>query len=362
LLLYFSRRFKIAHKAFICALYSSSLRGVLAVFVLGGVLIPVPLARDSHAHASLFTPSFAQTRSDNLLTMRLLEAISSPKQPQAQGGGDITVVDDTLVPDSGPLGTVADVVSQSSPDSISLYMVRPGDTISTIAELFGVRANTIRWANDLNSRDTIGIGQVLLILPIDGIAYEVQKGDTLASIAKKYSGDKEEIAQFNGLDIDDKLAIGTEIIIPGGEIAVSSPTSSSAVSSSSDTKRTTSKKSASPGFYIKPINGVKTQGFHGRYRAIDYGASRGTPVVASASGTVIAAKRGWNGGYGNIVALTHNNGTQTLYAHLKSVDVSVGQSVVQGQVIAHSGNSGKSTGPHLHFEIRGGIDIPSSIW
>src|SRR5690606_1590516 len=98
---------------------------------------------------------------------------------------------------------------------------------------------------------------------------------------------------------------------------------------------------------------VVTQGLHG-YNGIDLGAPVGTGVYASAGGSVILAKSsGWNGGYGNYIIISHDNGTQTLYSHLSSVNVSLGQRVSQGDLIGAVGSTGKSTGPHLHFEVRG---------
>jgi murein DD-endopeptidase MepM/ murein hydrolase activator NlpD len=99
---------------------------------------------------------------------------------------------------------------------------------------------------------------------------------------------------------------------------------------------------------------IITQGLHG-WNGIDLGAARGTPIHAAAGGTVIVARSGgaWNGGYGNYVVITHSNGTQTLYGHMKSVIVSPGQGVSAGQVIGYEGSTGASTGPHLHFEVRG---------
>jgi murein DD-endopeptidase MepM/ murein hydrolase activator NlpD len=87
---------------------------------------------------------------------------------------------------------------------------------------------------------------------------------------------------------------------------------------------------------------------------VDYGMPVGSPIYASAAGKVLIAKgSGWNGGYGDYIVIEHANGTQTVYGHMSTLAVSVGQSVVQGQLIGYSGNTGKSTGPHLHFEIRG---------
>jgi murein DD-endopeptidase MepM/ murein hydrolase activator NlpD len=108
------------------------------------------------------------------------------------------------------------------------------------------------------------------------------------------------------------------------------------------------------GYYMKPfIVGTKTQGLHG-YNAVDYGMPVGSPIYAAAAGTVIISKSsGYNGGYGKYIVIEHQNSTQTLYGHLSNPIVSVGQSVIQGQLIGYSGNTGKSTGPHLHFEVRG---------
>ncbi|MCK5059525.1 MAG: M23 family metallopeptidase, partial [Candidatus Pacebacteria bacterium] len=107
------------------------------------------------------------------------------------------------------------------------------------------------------------------------------------------------------------------------------------------------------GYYIKPVNGRKSQGLHG-YNAVDIAAPYGTPIVAAASGVVIISRAtGWNGGYGGYVVISHNNGTQTLYAHMSSDIVSVGDVVQQGQVIGYVGSTGRSTGPHLHIEVRG---------
>jgi len=106
------------------------------------------------------------------------------------------------------------------------------------------------------------------------------------------------------------------------------------------------------------VGGVRTQGVHG-YNGVDLGAAEGTPFMASAPGEVIVARAsGWNGGYGQYIVIRHDNGTQTLYAHASGIVVGIGQRVVQGQVIGYVGSTGRSTGPHLHFEIRGGPRNP----
>lgn len=106
--------------------------------------------------------------------------------------------------------------------------------------------------------------------------------------------------------------------------------------------------------FIWPVNGTLTSGFGFRWgrmhEGIDIAVGEGTPVVAVASGTVISA--GWGGGYGNLVVIDHGGGIATAYAHNSRIVVSAGQSVGQGTVVAASGNTGNSTGPHVHFEVR----------
>lgn len=270
------------------------------------------------------------------------------------GGGDITIIDDSaLLSAEGPSGTAADVEDQES-RQISIYVVRSGDTLSAIAEMFDVSANTIMWSNGISRGDSIKIGQTLTILPISGIKYSVKKGDTLASIAREYKGDLSEIEQYNGLDSSDTLSIGTEVIIPNGEMAVVSRVVRSSYSSTSNNPAHDIGGPSYSGYYIAPIaRYTKTQGLHG-YNAVDLGASSGAAVMASADGDVIISRAsGWNGGYGVYVVVRHDNGTQTLYSHMSKGIVSVGQHVVQGQVIGYVGSTGLSTGPHLHFEIRG---------
>ncbi len=292
--------------------------------------------------------------SANVQTMALLRPAMNIDPAPARGGGDITIVDGSaLMPEEGPSGTMADIERPKNA-AISVYVVREGDTLGTIAKLFDVSVNTIAWANDIPRSSSLKVGQVLTILPVTGVKHTIKKGDTLSSIAKRYGGDAGEIASFNG--IDGALAIGDEITIPDGEIAEPAPSrSGSAVVRSSGPYGTPEQI----GYYLRPIiGGKKTQGIHG-YNGVDIAAPRGTPILASAGGEVIVSRQGgWNGGYGNYIVIQHDNGTQTLYSHNSENIVSVGQSVVRGQVIGYVGSSGKSTGSHVHFEIRNGIRNP----
>lgn len=286
----------------------------------------------------------------NSQTLRLLEGVRNPDPKVAVGGGDITIVDGVALAADGSTLPEGIGVGSSAPGEISLYVVHEGDTLSQIAEMFDVTMNTIRWANDLGPKEAIQPGDTLVILPITGVRHTVAKGETLASIAKKYKGDLDEIAQFNGLHAGDALAVGAEVIIPNGEV-ISSPSKPSASSAS----KLTYGGPAYAGYYMRPISGgVRTQGIHG-YNGVDLAASYGAPIYAAAAGEVIISRGdgAWNGGYGNYIVVRHDNGTQTLYAHNSSNAVSVGQTVAQGDVIGYIGSTGRSTGSHVHFEIRG---------
>lgn len=219
--------------------------------------------------------------------------------------------------------------------------------------MYNVSVNTIIWANNLRNARDIRQGDTLIILPISGVERKIAKGDTLKSLAKKYSADADEIAQYNGLDPDEPLVIGSTVIIPGGEISAPAPVQNT-VRIINDPYRGGG-GSFIAGYYGNPLpGGLITQGIHG-WNGIDIGAARGTPIHSSADGIVIIVRNngGWNGGYGNYAVITHPNGTQTLYSHMRSAIVSAGQSVIKGQTIGYVGTTGRATGPHLHFEVRG---------
>ncbi len=252
-----------------------------------------------------------------------------------------------------------------SNDRISLYTVHTGDTIEQIAKMYGVTASTILWANDLKKGSTLKKDQVLVILPISGIKYTVKKGDTLAKIASYYKGDAREIALFNNLYEDQALTAGDEIIIPDIEVSLADGELNKQNSKENKAKNAKNSKSGknsnvkngkdTTGYFMRPVSGgTKTQGLHG-HNGIDIAAPLGTSILAAASGQVILSRSGgWGGGYGTYVVIQHSNGMQTLYGHLSEALVSSGDTVQKGQVIGKMGNTGQSTGVHLHFEVRGG--------
>jgi len=204
--------------------------------------------------------------------------------------------------------------------------------------------------------DKLSAGDVLFILPFSGIEHTVAKGQTLKSIAKLYKADIDEIALANGITADEKLALGDKLMIPDAVKAEESdkPVKNLNASIAKDNKYYEAHpiKNLS-GYYVNPVPGYrKSQGLHDK-NGIDMAIGRGTPIHAAASGRVTLARNGYNGGFGNLVIISHPNGTETLYAHQSKIATSTGSQVVQGEIIGYVGSTGRSTGPHLHFEVHG---------
>ncbi|MDZ4246899.1 MAG: M23 family metallopeptidase [Dehalococcoidia bacterium] len=245
-------------------------------------------------------------------------------------------------------------VSEKPRSEILDYKVESGDTLSSIANKFNISTDTIRWSNDLTG-DSIKPGQVLKILPITGVAYTVKAGDSLESVAKKFSAEQQAIVDypFNDIPDDFSLKAGQVLFIADG-----TPPETRAPKPKPQPQYL-ARGPSSPAFsapggarFIWPTNGMLTQYFSWYHPAIDI-ANRSAPGVAAADGgTVIVA--GWvdGTGYGNRVVLDHGNGYTSLYAHLSNIYVSVGETVSRGQLIGQMGSTGRSTGTHMHLEIR----------
>lgn len=284
-------------------------------------------------------------------------ALDAPTNANANAGAGAplpTSGDSALVAYTGPNGIPGDSIVLPASDRISTYIVREGDTLGEIAEMFGVSVNTVVWANGLKSARDVHPGDTLLILPVSGVEHKVARGDTLKSLATKYGGDAEEIAAYNGLDAGAPLSVGSTVIIPGGEIAAAPAAPKAKSGGNAPAPYHGGGGVSQNGYWTNPLPGARvSQGLHG-WNGIDLTLARGAPIHAAAAGAVIVAKNGgWNGGYGNYVVVTHANGAQTLYAHLTNAAVANGQQVAAGQVIGYVGATGRSTGPHLHFEVRG---------
>ncbi|MBU0667545.1 M23 family metallopeptidase [Patescibacteria group bacterium] len=257
-----------------------------------------------------------------------------------------------------------------------LHTVESGESLSMIANSYGLKTDTVLWANGMANANSIRTGQKLIIPPVDGISYEVSKGDTIEKIAKKYSVEADAIKKQNGL-LADTVAVGDKIYVPGAKPLVDptritparASTSSRAVAVGTAIPMADSNTiPAGDRPFIFPTRGSISQGFHPGHYAIDIADVSKPPIWAAASGKVVKASSGtWGGGYGNHVIIDHGNGLQTLYAHLDYLTVNEGDVVDQGQVIGRMGRTGRvygRTGIHLHFEvIKNGVkQVPSNYY
>lgn len=292
--------------------------------------------------------------------MELLAAAINTDPNPDKGASDLALSGDSaLLAKMGPEGALSPRQAASTAANgggqISSYTVKEGDNLSEIATRFGVSVNTILWANDIKSANLVKPGDDLLILPVSGLQYTVRSGDTIAGIAKKYGADAEEVALFNGLESSADLKAGSDIIVPGGAMPTTKAKAATKTTGAKSSGAAASRSlPAISGYFGNPVpNGKISQGIHG-YNGIDVAAPSGTPIYAAAGGTIVVAKNndGYNGGYGNYIVISHDNGTQTLYAHMSSTAVSGGD-VSKGDLIGYVGNTGRSTGNHLHFEVRG---------
>ncbi len=235
------------------------------------------------------------------------------------------------------------------------YVVQEGDTISTIGQKFGISINTILWENNLTSYQLIRPGQTLSILPASGIRHQIARGDTIAAIAKKYDVSPEAIIDFNKLASASDIALGEKLVIPGGKkVVVPAPTYAVRPITRPTASVPTGRVVASGNMTWPASCRRISQYFNLRHTGIDIACPFGTAVVAADGGKVVTAQGGWNGGYGNYVIIDHGNGLQTLYGHLSKIYVSPGEAVTKGQSIGAEGSTGRSTGPHVHFEVRSG--------
>lgn len=254
-----------------------------------------------------------------------------------------STIDGSLFKHSSPLTIAAAANTRAE---ITNYTVKPGDAPSVIAASFGITTNTLLWANNLADGDYIRTGEDLIILPVSGVRYKIKSGDTLSGIARRFNGDLQKMLTFNGLDVADSISEGDYIVIPDGEMPALASSRSYAVKYAPYSQNI-------DGYFIHPTAGAgyKSRGIHNN-NAVDIAAYCWAPIYAAADGIVsIADSYGWNGGYGKYVKIVHPNNTATLYSHNIQNEVSAGQQVKQGQLIAYMGSTGHSTGCHVHWEV-----------
>lgn len=232
------------------------------------------------------------------------------------------------------------------------HKVIPGDTLGEVAERYSLRLETLLWSNDLEDANLLQVGDTLLIPPLDGVIHTVKAGDTLAALATKYKVETEAILHYplNQLADPEALSVGQRLVVPGGRkpfVPRLVPPSRGQVRLPLQVNNTSVPSVAG---FSWPTHGPIYTYFSPYHTGVDISPPYGTPVHAAAPGVVIDAKKlGW--GYGWYLIVDHGGGVSTMYAHLGAFLVDVGEEVSRGQVIGRVGNTGRTTGPHLHFEL-----------
>ena len=220
-------------------------------------------------------------------------------------------------------------------DQVKVHKVRSGETLWDIAHKHGLNIDSLIGANNISNMNSIKPGQEFKILPIKGIIYRVSPGESIASIARKFDLKTETIMEDNNIKDASSLKIDQKLILRGAKPEFS-------YQDRLDQK------------FMYPINTRITSYYGPRWgrahEGIDFAAPMGSPIRAVSSGRVVYS--GWATGYGYVVIIEHQRGLRTLYAHNSKLLVSEGESVGKGEVISRSGNTGNSTGPHLHFEVQ----------
>lgn len=345
----------------------SLLKIVTNVFSVVAIVVVILLARTYYAQA--------QTNVDG------------EDQTQSQEGSAVVNLEPAPVVDV----VINDGISRSAQihtnvpsrprDEISTYVVQEGDTVFGIAEKYGLEPQTILWGNYsilLDNPHSLQPGQELKILPVDGVYWEWLGGISFGSWAEFYGVTAADIIEFpaNNIDADAigdynnaNIPVGTWLIIPGGKrdfvswsapLGVTREDPASARVLGAGACDPVSGGAVGYGSFVYPSNNHTLSGFdyspETNHSGIDLAGNTGEAVYASDAGVIVYA--GWNDyGYGNMIMIDHGNGFQTLYAHLSALNVGCGQSVGQGEVIGAIGNTGRSSGSHLHFEIMAGTKV-----
>ena len=319
-------------------------RVLIALLVLVAIiLIPILISSGGKKPANKpLTTSEGTTASGGLPVVSL--------NPPSEGTTTTTSpsTDTTVETPAEPTTEPATTTEPANSSPIVTHVVASGESLDSIASQMGVTPEELLADNNLVSASEIVAGQTMYAAA-GGLVHVIKRGQTLTDISITYGVPVEKIAQANGISDPGKINAGQRIVIPGA--------------SASLWKAVIRLSHGKPTRFIWPVEGKITSPFGWRihpvfgtrqhHNGIDIDVPVGTIVRAAAPGTVHQIYEDPEG-YGTAVVLEHADGYLTLYGHLSSVLVTVGQYVEVGQPIAESGNSGVSTGPHLHFEVRHG--------
>lgn len=235
------------------------------------------------------------------------------------------------------------ILAKQKPLSFIFYRILPGENLSSVAEKFDLSMATVLSLNSLDNAHSLGIGQKILLSTKSGIIFNTTNNDSIEDIAERYGISAKETSLVNALSQSD-IEAGTTLFLPDANLSFKA-------------------MAEILGFqFIHPVPGYRRLSSYFGWRrhpilrrrilhkGMDFAARIGTPIYAAKEGRVVSS--GWTGSFGLAIVIRHNNGFSTLYAHQSKLFVKAGQWVTTKQRIGSVGNTGRSTGPHLHFEVR----------
>ena len=321
-----------------------------------------------------FVPQFLQDFAIEMpIGSSYAASIPTPTQPYSPPSLP-EYLDNNLEPAINRITTLHTTLPSRSRFEVSIYRVKPGDTLFGIAEKFGLKPETLLWGNQMILADNphnLRPDQELNILPVDGTYYRWQAGDGLNGVAKFFDVKPEDIVSWPGNHLDatsvgdftrPNIEAGKWLVVPGGtrafvtwsapDIPRDNPSVAKVLGPGAC--ESIPEGGIGSGAFIWPANNHFLSGYDWspstNHAGIDIDGETGDPIYSVDTGVIVYA--GWNNwGYGNVVVISHGNGWQTLYAHLNSINVACGQSVIQGSIIAAMGETGNASGSHLHFEM-----------
>jgi murein DD-endopeptidase MepM/ murein hydrolase activator NlpD len=242
-------------------------------------------------------------------------------------------------------GLTEDETRQIPEVTYEVYRIKQGDMIGFIAEEYGVTQDTLISVNGILNTRAIQIGSYIKIPSMSGIRYTVREnGETIETIAKKYDVEPEICSDVNHILPSDPLKAGATVFVPGGILDSITLAEINGDLFRNPLRGAFRYYTDRYGWRRSPFTGARS--FHS---GIDMVGPRGTAIYAAMDGTVTTA--GWSDTYGNYVIVSHHSGYRTLYGHMDSISVKPGQKVYTGTKLGTLGNTGLSTGPHLHFTV-----------
>ncbi|WP_304332469.1 M23 family metallopeptidase [Brachyspira innocens] len=223
------------------------------------------------------------------------------------------------------------------------YIIEEGDNLTVISRKIGANLDTLVSVNKISNANRLRPGQKIIVPNRNGLLYTMKKGESLEDVTERYDVSLKRVLTFNKISDASNIEAGDDIFLPGAKYTLDERIDKFGQMFSLPT--TITRISSVFGYRVHPITGVRT-----KHMGVDIPGRLNTPVYAARKGKVIFA--GYSGGYGNLVIVRHDKGYTTYYGHLNSITTKAGANVGVGVMIGRMGSTGRSTGSHLHFEVR----------